>query len=91
VCDLATVPNVVGLDDGSAQSAITAAGLRVGSVSTTRSCTVPAGNVISQNPHAGTHVAGNTAVSLTESAGKGPGVSPSFCPAGPGARPAGSG
>jgi hypothetical protein len=28
-CDLATVPNVVGLDDGSAQSAITAAGLRV--------------------------------------------------------------
>ena len=81
VCDLATVPNVVGLDDGSAQSAITAAGLRVGSVSTTRSCTVPAGNVISQSPHAGTHVAGNTAVSLTESAGKGPGVSPSFCTA----------
>ena len=80
-CDLATVPDVVGLDDGSAQSAITAAGLRVGSVSTTRSCTVPAGDVISQSPHAGTHVAGNSAVSLTESAGKGPGVSPSFCTA----------
>jgi hypothetical protein len=42
---------------------------------------VPAGNVISQSPHAGTHVAGNTAVSLTESAGKGPGLSPSFCTA----------
>jgi len=80
-CDLATVPNVVGLDDGSAQTAITAAGLRVGSVSLTRSCTVPAGNVMSQSIRAGTHVAGNTAVSLTESAGKGPGLSPSFCTA----------
>jgi beta-lactam-binding protein with PASTA domain len=43
---------------------------------------VPAGDVISQNPHGGTHVAGNTAVSLTESAGRGTGgASPSFCTA----------
>src|SRR4051794_17044334 len=53
----ATVPNVVGLTQAAAQSAITGAALSVGAITTANSATVAAGLVISQNPVSGTSVA----------------------------------
>ncbi len=64
-----TVPNVVGLTQAAAQSAITMAGLTVGAVTTAISTTVAAGKVISQNPGAGTKVAAGSAVALAVSLG----------------------
>ena len=64
-----TVPNVVGQAQGSATSTLTAAGLVVGSMVSQCSNTVPAGNVISQNPVGGTLVNPDTAVNLVVSAG----------------------
>ncbi|MBP9002133.1 MAG: PASTA domain-containing protein [Candidatus Hydrogenedentes bacterium] len=64
-----TVPNVVGQAQGSATSTLTAAGLVVGTVVSQCSNTVPAGNVISQNPVGGTQVNPGTAVNLVVSAG----------------------
>jgi len=46
------VPNLVGQTQTSAEGAIVAAGLSVGTVTTANSDTVPAGDVISQNPAA---------------------------------------
>ena len=67
---LIDVPNVIGLDQASAESAIVAAGLTVGSVTTQASETVPAGNVIGQNPTACSNcVAANSTVDLVVSAG----------------------
>ncbi len=63
------VPNVVGLTQANASSAITAAGLTVGTVSTQNSSTVATGNVISQSPSAGSSVAQGSAVSLVVSLG----------------------
>ena len=65
-----TVPNVVGLSQASAQSAMTAAGLAVGNVTTAYSNAVPAGNVISQSPVSGTSVVIDSAVDLVISAGR---------------------
>jgi PASTA domain len=65
------VPNVVGLTQAAATSAITGAGLVLGTVTTQASSTVPAGNVISQNPSAGTSVAAGSAVNLVVSSGAG--------------------
>ena len=45
-----TVPNVVGLTQAAASTAITGAGLTVGTITSANSATVPAGSVISQNP-----------------------------------------
>lgn len=64
-----TVPNVVGLSQAAAQTAITGANLTVGTITQASSATVPAGNVISQNPVANTSVAKNTAVALEISTG----------------------
>ena len=64
-----TVPNVVGLTQAAASTAITGAGLTVGTITTANSATVPAGNVISQNPVGGTSVAPGSAVALTVSLG----------------------
>ncbi len=64
-----TVPNVVGLAQASAQSAITVAGLTVGTGATANSATVPIGNVISQTPAAGTNVLPGNAVTLVVSLG----------------------
>jgi beta-lactam-binding protein with PASTA domain len=64
-----TVPNVVGLPQAAAQTAITDASLTVGAVTHAASDTVPAGNVISQNPAAGTSVAPGSAVALVISLG----------------------
>ncbi len=52
------VPNVVGQTQAAAQAAITGAGLTVGTVTNQSSPTVPAGQVISQNPAAGQPVRG---------------------------------
>lgn len=64
-----TVPNVVGMVQSTAETAITAAGLSVGTVSDENSPTVPSGDVISQNPAAGTSVAQKSAVNLAVSSG----------------------
>jgi hypothetical protein len=64
-----SVPNVVGLAKADAESAITAAGLVVGAVTLQYHATVPAGNVISQNPAAGTAVVVGSIVNLVISGG----------------------
>ena len=63
------VPNVVGSTQGNAQTAITSAGLTVGTVTTANSANVAVGKVISQNPAAGTNVALGSAVALVVSLG----------------------
>jgi beta-lactam-binding protein with PASTA domain len=67
-----TVPNVVGMTQAAAQAAITGASLIVGNVTTTYSPTVPAGDVISQNPAGGATVDQGTAVDLVVSDGPEP-------------------
>jgi parallel beta-helix repeat protein len=63
------VPAVVGLSEADAVAALSAATLTVEVVSQAYSATVPAGQVLSQTPIAGTEVAGGTAVQLVLSAG----------------------
>ena len=63
------MPNVVGLTQSAATTAITGAGLTVGTVTTASSTTVPAGSVISQSPVSGTQVSVGSAVSLVVSSG----------------------
>ena len=63
------VPNVVGLTQAAAQTALTNAGLTVGTVTTAPSETVPAGTVISQTPTAGVNVSPGSAVALVISSG----------------------
>ena len=63
------VPNVVNLTQAAATTAITYAGLAIGTVSTESNATVPSGSVISQNPSAGTNVAAGSAVALVVSTG----------------------
>ena len=63
------VPNVVGLTQAAATTAITGAGLTVGTVTTASSTTVPAGSVISQSPVGGTQVNTGSAVALVVSSG----------------------
>jgi len=65
----ATVPDVEGLSQADAEAAIDAAGLTVGDVSQEFHNTVPAGNVISQDPAAGSSVAPGSAVDLVVSLG----------------------
>jgi len=66
-----SIPNVVGLTQAAAQTAILTAGLTVGTVTTQSSTTVAAGSVISQSPACGV-VAPGTAISLTVSTGPPP-------------------
>jgi len=63
------VPDVVGQMQAAAESAITSAGLTVGTVTNQSSGTVPTGNVINQNPGASTMVAANSSVDITVSSG----------------------
>jgi len=63
------VPNVVGDTQAAASSAITGAGLVVGTVTTTSSNTMPSGEVISQTPTAATLVNVGSAVNLVISTG----------------------
>ena len=67
-----SVPNVVNQTQAAATSAITAAGLTLGSVTTQASSTVTAGSVISQNPAAAASVASGSAVNLVVSSGSAP-------------------
>jgi len=67
-----TVPNVVGMTNANARSAITSANLTVGTDTTASSTTVPSGSIISQNPAGGTSVATGSAVSLVTSSGPPP-------------------
>jgi hypothetical protein len=64
-----SVPNVVGLTQAAATTAIVNAGLVVGTITQQASATVPAGSVISQNPVAGTSVAAGSGVNLVVSTG----------------------
>ena len=66
------VPNVVGQTQAAATSAITGAGLVVGTVTSASSATVASGSVISSSPLAGTQVAAGSAVSLVVSTGPTP-------------------
>ena len=66
---LVSVPDVVGLTQAAAATAITNAELVVGTVTQQSSATVPAGEVISQNPTAGSNVTVGSAVNLVVSAG----------------------
>jgi len=67
------VPNVVGNTQAAATTAINGAGLKVGTVTMTSSNSVTAGNVISEDPAAGTMVASGSSVNLTVSSGPPPG------------------
>jgi len=66
---LVTVPNVVGLTQAAATSALTGAGLTLGTVTTASSATVATGSVISQNPLSGASAAPGSGVSLVVSTG----------------------
>src|SRR5580692_6759277 len=64
-----SVPNVVGDSQAAASTAITGAGLVLGTVTTQSSSTVTSGNVISETPAAGSSVAGGSGVALAVSSG----------------------
>ncbi|MCD4811316.1 putative Ig domain-containing protein [bacterium] len=63
------VPDVVGMAQAAAEAAIIAANLTVGNITTQNSATVPAGNVISQDPVAGASVTEGSAVDMVVSLG----------------------
>ena len=63
------VPAVLGVAEAVAVSTLEAAGLTMGTINQTYSATVPAGQVLSQTPVAGTEVAGGTAVHVVISVG----------------------
>ncbi|MBE7454905.1 MAG: PASTA domain-containing protein, partial [Kofleriaceae bacterium] len=69
------MPDVVGLARGDAEGALASAGLNVGSVTTFASA-APAGQVLAQNPAAGTTVAAGSVADLTVSSGPQPVVVP---------------
>jgi beta-lactam-binding protein with PASTA domain len=64
-----TVPNVYGLPQAAAASAITGVGLTVGTITPSSSTTVLSGDVLSQNPAAGTYATAGSPVSLYVSSG----------------------
>ena len=66
---MVTVPDVLGMDQVSAQSAITAASLSVGVISQSFSNTVAAGQVLSQSPTGGTSAPSGSSVDLEISLG----------------------
>ena len=68
-CGPTTVPNVVGMAQSAALSALANARLAAGTLTEERSDTIPAGRVISQNPQAGASVDEGTAVDLAVSRG----------------------
>jgi eukaryotic-like serine/threonine-protein kinase len=72
----ASVPDLSSLTQAEAQATLTAAGLVLGTVNTEASTSVPSGQVIRQDPTAGTKVAKGSAVSIVVSNGT-PTASPS--------------
>jgi len=71
-----SVPNVVGDSQAGATTAITGAGLVVGTLATQSSASVTSGTIISQNPAAGASAASASAVNLVVSSGAAPPVPP---------------
>ena len=69
----ALVPDVVGMTEAEAESALNTAGLIKGPVVQERSDTVPSGNIISQSPDPGTLVECGSSVDLVISLGTGGG------------------
>ncbi|MCP4130463.1 MAG: PASTA domain-containing protein, partial [bacterium] len=69
VSPVISVPNVVGMAETAAGTAITGAELAVGSTSQSYSNSIPAGSVISQNPAAGTTAFRNSEVDIVLSLG----------------------
>jgi PASTA domain len=67
-----TVPNVLSWDDTSAQNAIRAAGLTVGTISWDNRCLAERGAVLVQSPNGDTQATPGSAVNLTESSGRTP-------------------
>lgn len=67
-----SVPSVVGNTQSAASTAITAAGLTVGTVTNQSSASVTSGNVISESPAAGTSVSRGSPVALVVSTGPAP-------------------
>jgi PASTA domain len=67
-----TVPNVVGDTQAAASTAITGAGLTVGTVTTQSSSSVASGDVISESPAAATTATQGSAVTLVVSSGPAP-------------------
>jgi PASTA domain len=67
-----TVPNVLSWDDTSAQNAIRAAGLAVGTISWDNRCLAERGAVLVQSPNGDTQATPGSAVNLTESSGRTP-------------------
>ncbi len=63
------VPDITGMTQAAAEAALTGAGLSVGQVSEAYDATVPAGQVISQNPAAGTEALPGAPVSVVVSLG----------------------
>ena len=63
------VPNLVGMTQADARTALTSAGLTAGTIKQESSMTVPAGNVMSQNPTAGVSVMPGSSVALVISRG----------------------
>lgn len=70
--DSVIVPDVVAMTQAQAQSALTLAGLLVGTITQNKSRVVPQGRVISQNPAAGTQVTRGSVVHLAISTGSAP-------------------
>ena len=64
-----SVPNVVGDTQAAATTAVTGAGLTLGTVTQASSATVASGNVISETPAAGTSAASGSSVALVVSTG----------------------
>jgi hypothetical protein len=72
------VPNVVNSTQASAATALTGAGLTVGTVTSQSSATVASGSVISESPSAGTSVAAASSVNLVVSTGPAPTMVPNI-------------
>jgi serine/threonine-protein kinase len=66
------VPTVVGMTKAAAQRSITKQGLKVGSVRTKYSASVPVGDAVSTDPAAGTSLPVGTSVTLFDSLGPAP-------------------
>lgn len=64
-----SVPNVIGLSQSAATSALTNAGLSAGAIGSAPNESVPVGVVLTQSPGAGTEVPAGSAVDLIVSAG----------------------
>jgi len=73
---ISVVPNVVGMTQSAASTALTNSGLTLGAVTTQYSDSEPNGSVIGENPTAGSQVTPGSAVALATSVGVAPTPAP---------------